>query len=141
MFSIGGFGNFVWVLCRRLITGLGCGCVYCTVLLFCHFGGGGVHHGIEQLLPIQGVACRGLAVKVWNHRVGSEVEIALVIGPCLGFGCFGIVEWPGQHCCCPRNLWDLCFHSLSSLQFSPSSAQPLDWGYATEDSLCFTHHV
>ena len=25
--------------------------------------------------------------------------------------------------------------------FTVSSAQPLDWGYATEDSLCLTHYV
>ena len=99
--------------------GVGCGCVYWTFLLFCVFGGGGVHCGIEQLLPIRGVACRGLAVKGWNHGVSGEVEVAPVIGQYLGLGCFGIVEWPGQHCHCPRNLRDLCFHSLSSLRFSP----------------------
>ena len=87
--------GFVWLLCRWFVTGRDCGCVYCTFLLFCCFGGGGVHRGIEQLLPIQGVACRGLAVKGWNHGVGGEVEVVPVIGQYLGLGCFGIVEWPG----------------------------------------------
>ena len=56
--------DFVWLLYHRFVTGRGSGCVYCTFLLFCCFGGGGgVHCGVEQLLPIRGVACRGLAVK------------------------------------------------------------------------------
>ena len=49
--------------------GRDCGCVYCTFLWFWCFGGGGVHRGVVQLLPIQCVACRGLAVKGWDHRV------------------------------------------------------------------------
>ena len=98
--------------------GRGCKCVYCTFLLFCCFGGGGVHCGIEQLLPIRGVSCRGLTVKGWNHGVGGEVAVVLVIGQYLGLGCFGIVEWPGQHCRCPRNVRDLYFHSLASSPFS-----------------------
>ena len=93
-------------------------CVYCTFLLFCCFSGGGVHCDVEQLLPIRGVACRGLAVKGWNHGVSGEVRVAPGISQYLGLGCFGIVEWPGQHCRCPRNLGGLCFHSLSSSRFS-----------------------
>ena len=74
--------------------GEGCGCMYCTFLLFCCFNSGGVHRSVEQLLPIQGVACRGLAEKGWNHGVGGEVKVVPVIGQYLGLGCFSIVEWP-----------------------------------------------
>ena len=96
------------------------------------FSGGGVHRGVVQLLPIRGVACRGLTVKEWNHRVGGGAGVVPVIGQYLGLRCFGIVEWPERHFHCPRNLFTV---------LTASSARPLDWGCATEDSLCLTHHV
>ena len=98
-----------------------CGYICYTFLLFLLCGGGEYLWGIALLLPIQSVACRGLTVKEWNHGVGSGVGVALVIGQYFGLGCFSAARWPGQHCHCPRTSPPrglLCFHSLSSLQFS-----------------------
>ena len=101
------------------VMGRGCGCVYCTFVLFWRFGGGVIHHGIVQLLPIQGVACRSLDVKGWNYKVGGEVGVAPVIGHYFQLGYFWIVEWPKQNCHCPKDLGGLCFHSLSTSWFLP----------------------
>ena len=60
----------------------------CRSGLFCCFSGRGVPRSIEQVLPIRGVACRGLAMRGWNHRVGRDVGVALVIGQYFGLGCF-----------------------------------------------------
>ena len=132
--------GFVWLLCSWFVIGGDCGCVYCTFLLFCSFSGGGVHHGVEQLLPIRSVACRGLAVKEQNHGVGGEVRVAPVIGQYLRLGCFGIVEWPGQHCRCPRNLGGLCFHSLSSSRFSPR-VLPGNWIGGMQLRIVYASHT
>ena len=49
-------------------------------LLYLSTIGGEFPRGIVLLLPIQGVAYRGMAVKEWNHGVGSGVGIAPVTG-------------------------------------------------------------
>ena len=121
--------------------GEGRGSICYSFLLFLHCGGGGFPSSVVLPIPIQDVACRGLAGKEWNHGVGCGVEVAPVIGQYFVLGCFSTVRWPGQHCHCPRNPGGLCFHSLSSLRFS-LRALLCHWiGDATEDSLCLTHHV
>ena len=117
-----------------------CGCVYFTFLLFCCFGVRGVHRGVEQLLPIRGVACSRLAVKGWNHGVGGEVRVALVIGQYLGLGCFGIVEWPGQHCRCPRNLVGGCVSIHYPLcgfhwEFCPAIGLVMSWVWGSMEVI------
>ena len=52
-------------------------------LLFLHWGGGEFPRGVASPLSIQGMACKGLAVKEWNPRVGSGV-VAQVIGQYFG---------------------------------------------------------
>ena len=100
---------FHWWFSGLFVTGRGCGCVYCTFLRFCCFSGGGFYCSIKKLLLIRYVACRGLAVEGWDHRVGGEVEVAPVTGQYLGLGCFGIVDRPGWPGHCPRNLGGLCY--------------------------------
>ena len=96
----------------------GCGYICYTFLQFLHCSGGGFPCGIVLPLPIQGGACRGLAVQEWNLEVTGGVGVLLVIGQYFGLGCYGTARWPGQHCPCPRNPGGQCSHSLSSLQFS-----------------------
>ena len=67
----------------------GCRYICYTFLLFLHCGGEGFARGVVPPLPIWGMACRGLAVKEWNQRVGGGVVVALVIGQYFGLGCFG----------------------------------------------------
>ena len=64
-----------------------------------------------------------------NHRVGGGVGVVPMIGHYFGLGCFGTARWPRQHCHGLRNPGDLCFHSLSSLWFSPQALP----GYWIED--------
>ena len=85
-----------------------------TFLLLLHCSGGGFLCGIVLPLPIQGVACRGLAVKECNRWWSSIVP---VIDQYLGLVCFSTAGWPKQHCHSPRNLGYLYYHLLSSLQF------------------------
>ena len=41
-----------------------------------------------------------------------------------------------------KKLWGPVFpFTILVAVFTASSAWPLDWGYATEDNLCLTHHV
>ena len=114
--------------------GKGCEYIYCTFLLFWHCGGGGVLRGVIPPLPTQGVACRGLVVRGWNHGVGGEVGVVPVIGQYLGLGCFGTVIWPERHCYCLRSLGGPCFRSLSSLRFLPRVLLGHWIG-----GMCFTH--
>ena len=97
--------------------GEGCEYIYCSFLLFWHWGGGGVLCSIVPLLPILGGASRRLVVRGWNHELNSDVGVALVISQYLGLGYFGTVGWPRQHCHCPRSLGGPCFCSQSSLWF------------------------
>ena len=87
-----------------------------TFLPFWHCSVKGFAHGAVPLLSIQVMACRGLFVKGWNHRVGGGVGVVLVIGQYLGLKAFSTAGWPRQHRHCPRNLGILYFHSVSSLQ-------------------------
>ena len=75
-----------------------------TFLLFLHCSGGGFPCGVALLQLIQGVDCRGLAVKEWNHGVGGGVGVVPMIGQYFGLGCFSIARWPGQQCHCLRSL-------------------------------------
>ena len=72
--------GFIWLQGRRFVMGEVVGV---SIVPFYYFAGGGVHHGVEQVLPIWGVACRGLAMMGWNRRVGSEVRVVPVIGQYL----------------------------------------------------------
>ena len=63
--------------------GKGCEYIYCTFLLFWHYGSGGVLHSIVLPLTIQGGACKELVVRGRNHGVGGEVGVAPVIGQYL----------------------------------------------------------
>ena len=133
------FSGLCMATVLRVCNGGDCGCVYCTFLLFCCFGVRGVHRGIEQLLPIRGVACSRLAVKGWNHRVCGEVRAAPMIGQYLGLGCFGMA-WTTLSL--SKEPWGPVFpFTILFVIFTVSSARPLNRGYATEDSLCLTHHV
>ena len=96
--------------------GEGCGYICYTIQLFLHCGDGGFPHSVVLPLPIQCVACRGLAVQEWNLRVGSGIGVTPVIGQYFGLGCFSTARWPEQHCHCPRNPGGLCSPSLSSLR-------------------------
>ena len=106
------------MLCRQFVMGRVCWYVYCTFLLFWCFGGGGVHGSVVQLLPIQGVACRGLAIKGWNHGVSGEVGVASVIGLYIWFGLFRYCTMAQATLSLSKEPWvGLCFHSLSSSRF------------------------
>ena len=115
----------------------GCGYICHIFLLFLHCGGGEFPCGVAPPLPIQGVACRGSAVKEWNHGVSGGVGVALVIGQYFELGCFGIATL-----LLSKELWVPVFpFTILFAVFTTSSARPLDWGYMTEDSLCLTHHI
>ena len=89
------------------------------------------------------VACRGLAVKEWNHGVDGGVGVVRLIGQYFGLGYFDTARWPRKHCHCPRNPVGRPVFPFTILfaVFTVSSARLLDWGYVTEDSLCLTHCV
>ena len=90
----------------------------------------------------QDVVCKGMVAKGWNPGAGGGVVVVPVIGQYLELWYFCTARWLERPCHCPGNLECLCFRWLSSLQFfTASSARPLDWGYATEDRLCFTPHI
>ena len=119
--------NGLWIAtvspaCKRE----GCGYICYTFLLLLHCGGREFLHGVALPLPIQGMVCRGLTVKEWNHGVGGGVGVAPVICQYFGLGCFSTARCPRQYGHCPRKPGGLCFHSLSSLRFSPQ-ALPDHW--------------
>ena len=61
-------------------------------------------------------SCYPFSCEWMEPRSRGKVGVVPVIGQYCGLGCFSIIEWPRQHCHCPRNLGSLCFHSLSCLQ-------------------------
>ena len=63
------------LLYHQLRMGKGVEYIFYTFLLFWNYGGEGFLHGIVLPISIQGVACRRLAVKEWNHGVGGGVGV------------------------------------------------------------------
>ena len=119
LFSTHDWVGFVWQLCHLLVTGEGCGYICYNLLLFLHCGWDG--GGFSCML------CHCYSFKVWlledwlwrnGITVDSGIGVVPVIEKYLGLGCFGTARWPRQHCQFPRNPAGMCFHSLSSLQFS-----------------------
>ena len=64
-------------------------CICYTSLSFWHCAGEGFSRAIVWLLSTEGVACRVLAVKEWNHEVDGRVVVS-VIDLYLGWECFSI---------------------------------------------------
>ena len=82
-------------------------------------------------LSIQGAACRGLAVKEWNHGVG--------VAP---IGVFWYFKMAWATLSLSKEPWGPAFpFTILFVVFTTSSARPLYWGYAMEDSQCLTLHV
>ena len=77
------------------------------------------------------IHCRGLTVKEWNHGVGGQVGVTLVIGQYLGLGPFQYCRMARATLLLTKEPWGPVFpFTILFAVFNVSSAQPLDCQYA-----------
>ena len=95
------------------------------------------------LLPIQSVACRGLAVKEWNPEVNSRVGVGIASDrPILWIGVFWHCRMAWATLSLLKEPWRSAFpFTIHFGVFTKSSAWLLDLRHVIEDSLCFIYHI